>query len=169
MVRIFSLILLVCVNSAWGQDIPIPENYVQQNQHTAFFFVGENSLTSQCSLSVHDMDCLFQFEDDHGNKQQFRTPYEQLKVAHTQIVKSLKKLRDSWLIKYPFGGLKSVIFSTRDDDIAALEQMITELENEALPLRALQTKKDTRKEAAYIYSSQRAHEIYAVFQKHLDI
>lgn len=169
MTSIYSLILFIFTNVAWTQDVSIPSKYVQQNQHAAFFFVGENSLISHCSLSVHDMDCLFLFEDDAGNKKNFSVSYEKLKIAHTQLVESLKKLRDSWLVKYPFGGLKNVIFLTRADDFAALEQIINELETEQLPLRVLLLQKNTRKDAAYIYSNKRAREIFAVFQKHLDI
>ena len=169
MMYFFSLVFWAFVNWAPAQDISIPSNYVQQNQHTAFFFTGENSLITHCSLSIYDMDCLFLFEDDSGNKKQFRTPYERLKTFNTQLISALKKLKDSWLTKYPLGGFKSFLFVTRADDFAALEQIIDELETEKLHLRVLLPKKNTRKDAAYIYSNKRANEIFTVFQKQLDI
>lgn len=163
--KLFSLLLFISFSKAI--DIPIGPKFVQQNQHTAFFFVGESSLISDCSLAKEDLKCRFSFNDKNNRDEFFDVSYLSLPARTRPLLHDLQALYRQWENESISTDILGRLTLTRNDDLHALEQLIQELQTEPLQERVLYLRSDTRDAPAYFYSGTRARAIFEIFRKNL--
>jgi hypothetical protein len=154
------------VTATDGSQLPFPNNYLDQNTHSAFLISGENTITSDCSFYRQADMCRISFENSQGFKSEISVPYKTLQMIGDDILQTLFDLKYSWDINYPLTGL-GWLHLTRSQDHQNLILLIQELELEPLHLRILQPKRTRPNMPAYIYSRKLAEEIYAVFWLHI--
>lgn len=151
----------------------IPRQYVQQNQHNAFYLFNINgeSITSECYLTdpLEMSKCYFEFNDDDKTRHTYSVPFVRLYEIQKPLLEDLKALQKEWLENYPPDGWTSFLHPFRKNTHQALDQLINEIETESLPFRTFITERNyDRQDIPYMYDSELTERVWDIFKFYLD-